>query len=96
MKKKYIRIHTLTETGEFKTVSTFRLTGNVSAYISEAGQTRIYFINGNPFTFIRLYLNWDEFNFLFNIKHNGSASKDIKQDGSFFRYTIFETIEAVE
>lgn len=90
MKKKYLRIITLTDSGEFKTVSTFLITGNVSAYLTECGQTRIYFLNANPFSFIRLYLNWDEFNHMFNIKHEGSTTKDVKLEGSFFRYIFFE------
>jgi len=90
MKKKYLRIINLSPLGDFKCVSTFLLSGNLSAMITEAGQTRLYFLNCNPFSFIRLYLNYDEWKYLYSIKHNGSTSKDVHYDGSIFRYEIFQ------
>jgi hypothetical protein len=82
MKKKYIIIETFRNT-ELKTSSVFLLTDNVTGYIFENDETRIYFKYTNPFAYIKIYLNAAQFRFL-------NKPVEIQREGTIFRYSTFE------
>jgi len=60
MKKKYLKIETM-RTSEIKSRSLFLLTDNVTGFITENNETRLYFKSANPFSYARLYIPGDNF-----------------------------------
>jgi len=86
MKKQYIKIEA-TRDGEQKNVSVFLLTDNITGFLHEADQTRLYFKNSNPFSYARLYMSAETFERLMKKQlfiHQSPV------DGTTFIYTVIE------
>ena len=92
--KRFLRIRTLNPDKTSKTISVFLLTGNTTAIIFEGGETKVYFKKCNPFTFIRLYLTYDEYIFLTSSGADKNTAryirvKEIIKEDSIFSYESF-------
>lgn len=84
-KKVYLTIET-NRGGETKCNTSYLLTDNVTGWTSENGETRIYFRNANPFSFVRLHLNHFDFSDMMKTRLRKTANKE----GTVFIYSVVE------
>lgn len=88
MKKKYLTIEIEDKEGIKTKLDAFLLTDNVTGFISVIveGNTRLYFKNANPFSYILVHLTGADF--LNLVK--GFKTFTIEKEGSRFVYSITE------
>lgn len=86
MKKNYLKIEVI-RNEEIKNMGYYLLTDNITGFTTELTETRLYFKNANPFSYIRLYMPYDNFERLMKkqiFNYNSLV------EGSTFHYSVVE------